>query len=82
MNNHIYILGISLIFWSLESEGQNSVSSLNDSINFKGQLSSWAHLNPKNPYPLYLGSRYIPQLNYEIQLPESKLVDFEVSAMS
>ncbi len=80
MNNHIYILGISLIFWSLESEGQNSVSSLNDSINFKGQLSSWAHLNPKNPYPLYLGSRYIPQLNYEIQLPESKLVDFEVSA--
>ncbi|NQU80839.1 MAG: hypothetical protein HQ543_04920 [Bacteroidetes bacterium] len=80
MNKHIYILGISLIFWSLESEGQNSVSSLNDSINFKGQFSSWAHFNPKNPYPLYLGGKYIPQLNYEIQLPENKLIDFEVSA--
>ena len=80
MKKHIFILGISLIFWSLESEGQNSVSSLNDSINFKGQFSSWAHFNPKNPYPLYLGGRYIPQLNYEIQLPENKLIDFEVSA--
>ena len=80
MNKHIYILGICLFFWPFKLKGQDSVSSLNDSINFKGQLSSWAHLNPKNPYPLYLGSRYIPQLNYEIQLPESKLVDFEVSA--
>jgi hypothetical protein len=80
MKNHVYIIGIILVFWFSKSECQDNVFSLNDSINFKGQFSSWAHFNPKNPYPLYLGGRYIPQLNYEIQLPESKLIDFEVSA--
>lgn len=80
MKKQRYIIFVILIFWSFKLEGQNSVSSLNDSINFKGQLSSWAHFNLNNPYPLYIGGRYIPQLNYEIQLPERKLIDFEASA--
>ena len=65
---------------SLNSFGQDSVSTIQKELYFKGQLSTWGHINPNNPYPFYLGGRYIPQLNYEIKLPESKLFDFEVSA--
>jgi hypothetical protein len=46
---------------------------------FKGQLSGWLHFNADNPYPLYLGGRFIPQLNYEIQLPKLRMIDFEAS---
>ncbi|MCD6564713.1 MAG: hypothetical protein J7K53_02100 [Bacteroidales bacterium] len=80
MNKQIYIAVIVLFFWSFKSECQDSIPASHNSLLFKGQLSSWAHFNPDNPYPLYLGGRYIPQLNYEIQLPERKMFDFEVSA--
>nr|NQU89576.1 hypothetical protein [Bacteroidota bacterium] len=49
-------------------------------LKFSGRLSAWGHLNTENPYPLYLGLRYIPQFNYEIPLQESRLIDFESSA--
>ncbi len=80
MNKFIYILGFSLFFWSFTLKSQDSIQNIQDTLKFKGQLSTWAHFNPDNPYPLYLGGRYIPQLNYEIQLPNSKLIDFELSA--
>jgi len=57
-----------------------NASSENHKINFKGLLSSWGHLNTKNPYPVYLGGRYIPQINYEIHTASSGLFDFEASA--
>ena len=68
------------MFLGFYSKSQDSISIIQHQIKIKGQFSSWAHFNPKNPYPLYLGGRYIPQLNYKIQLPKSKLIDFEVSA--
>jgi hypothetical protein len=51
-----------------------------ENLKFKGQLSAWGHLNTENPYPLYLGTRYIPQLNYNIPLKNNRLIDFEASA--
>lgn len=69
-----------LIFFATIAMGQDSTSRVKTQFLFKGQLSSWAHFNPNNPYPLYLGARYIPQLNYEVQLPKNKLIDFELSA--
>lgn len=45
----------------------------------KGQLSSWAHFNPDNPYPVYLGGRYIPQANLEFSFAENRMIDFELS---
>ena len=51
-----------------------------DSLHFKGQVSAWALYNPDNALPVYAGGRYIPQLNYYVQLPGEKLIDFEASA--
>jgi|LGVF01.1.fsa_nt_gb hypothetical protein len=60
--------------------GQDNNDTIKTELKFKGQISTWAHFNPKNDYQLYLGARAIPQLNYEIQMPKSKLIDFEASA--
>jgi hypothetical protein len=50
-----------------------------DSLQFSGQLSAWALYNPDIALPVYMGGRYIPQLNYGIQLPKGSMVDFEAS---
>jgi hypothetical protein len=51
-----------------------------DTLLFSGQLSAWVNYNPSNDLSLWLGGRYIPQLNYSHRLPNEKLIDFEVSA--
>ncbi len=51
-----------------------------DSLMFKGQLSAWALYNGGLDLPVYMGGRYIPQLNYEISLQNDRLIDFEASA--
>lgn len=68
------------VFLSFQVRGQDSVPKVNHTLELKGQLSTWCNFNLDNPYPLYLGGRYIPQLNYNINLSQSKLIDFEVSA--
>ena len=73
------ILIVLLLFTHL-LKGQESLNDKERVFNIKGQFSSWGHFNPDNPYPLYVGGRYIPQANYEIRLPENKLFDFEISA--
>ena len=51
-----------------------------DSLMLKGQLSAWALYNGRLELPVYMGGRYIPQLNYEVNLKNDQLLDFEVSA--
>jgi len=58
---------------------QDTLTSVQKEFEFKGQLSGWGHFNPNNTYPLYLGLRYIPQANYKLQYPKTKLIDFEAS---
>jgi hypothetical protein len=50
-----------------------------DSLMFKGQLSAWALYNGGLDLPVWTGGRYIPQLNYEINLRNDQLIDFEAS---
>jgi hypothetical protein len=50
-----------------------------DSLNFKGQLSILGNYNPSGNLDLWLVGRYIPQMNYNIQLQKNKLIDFELS---
>jgi len=50
-----------------------------DTVKFKGQLSAWTLYNGGLDLPVHMGGRYIPQLNYEIQMPDDKLLDFEAS---
>lgn len=49
-------------------------------LRFKGMLSTYGHYNPSNDQKFWLGGRYLPQLNYGIDLGDSKLIDFESSA--
>ncbi|MBK3516313.1 hypothetical protein [Carboxylicivirga marina] len=49
-------------------------------LDWQGQVVGWTHYNPDNPYPVYFGARFIPQLNYEIDLGNSQRIDFEASA--
>ncbi|MBK7410413.1 MAG: hypothetical protein IPL49_00955 [Saprospirales bacterium] len=47
---------------------------------FKGQFVSWANINPGNDLPIWIGGRYLPQANYQLELPKTRLLDFELSA--
>jgi hypothetical protein len=51
-----------------------------DTLGFKGQASAWMLLNGGNNLPVYLGGRYIPQLNYNLPLKNDHKLDFEASA--
>ena len=51
-----------------------------DTLLYRGQFSAWGHYNPDNHYPIQMGGRYIPQLNYGWRLPERKQLDLEASA--
>ena len=51
-----------------------------DSLLFKGQLSAWTLYNGGLDLPVYMGGRYIPQLNYELKLMDNHQIDFEASA--
>jgi hypothetical protein len=50
-----------------------------DSLGFKGQISAWMLYNGGNDLPLHLGGRYIPQLNYDLDLKNDYQIDFETS---
>jgi len=50
-----------------------------DSLSFKGQLSTWMLYNGGNDLPVYMGGRYIPQLNYDLQFQKDRHIDFEAS---
>jgi hypothetical protein len=51
-----------------------------DTLVFKGQASGWVNLNPDIGMPVWVGARYIPTMNYQVQLPKNRLIDFEASA--
>ena len=60
----------------LQVSGQDSTQ---HTLIFKGQLATWANLNPGNDLPVWTGVRYLPQLNYNIEMPQTRKIDFEVS---
>jgi hypothetical protein len=79
MNKLLYIIAL-VAFVSLQAIGQDRTQKAGNLLIFSGQLSTWAHINTANPYPVYIGGRYIPQLNYKIPLAKERLIDFEASA--
>lgn len=48
-------------------------------VDFRGQWSGWSSMHLAQDLPLRLGSRYIPQLNYEFSLGNRGMIDFELS---
>lgn len=79
MNEVITLFFIFLIL-SFQLKGQNKDSGFHDSLQFQGQISSFAHFNNGNELPLLLSGRYIPQVNYSLFLKNNQLIDFEYSA--
>ena len=49
-------------------------------LSLKGQASAWLNGNPANDLKIWSGVRYLPQLNYQVPLKESRLFDLEASA--
>lgn len=74
------ILVFILMQTIIVSAQTDSTKSVEAQFGFKGQLSTWGHFNTDNPYPFYLGGRYIPQANYEIRMQKNSMLDFEASA--
>jgi hypothetical protein len=71
---------ISLIFLSFNCKAQDSLSKVaKDTLVFSGQFSSWGLYNKGNNLPVYLGVRYIPTLDYTINLGKDRKIDFEAS---
>lgn len=50
-----------------------------DSLTLKGQFSNWLLYSSENSLSTWLGSRYIPQLNYQTNLKKEQKLDFELS---
>ncbi len=77
-NKSCFASGPYSFIWLLLGIPRKSLAQ--DSLTFKGQVSAWALYNGGLDLPVYMGGRYIPQLNYEIKLKKDRLIDFEASA--
>ncbi|MBN2521998.1 MAG: hypothetical protein JXB24_01930 [Bacteroidales bacterium] len=80
MNNKELIWLCILLLSIVDLDGQDTLSNGSDSLTFKGQLSAYTHFNSSNELPLWLGARYIPQLNYGLYFRTDQILDFEASA--
>lgn len=58
---------------SLDAHAQHKVE-------FKGEASAYGSYSPNNDLDLFLGARYLPELNYGYTFENRSLLDFEVSA--
>lgn len=72
---NILVLNARLYAITADTTAKNS-----DSLTFSGQASIWTLYNNVNELPLWLGGRYLPQLNYGFDLKKDRKLDFEVSA--
>lgn len=80
MNKTALILAVALLLAISSASGQQLGGPPHDTVIFKGQLISWSNLNLANDLPLQFGARYLPQLNYNLNLPQNRLFDLEASA--
>ncbi|WP_421894745.1 hypothetical protein [Marinoscillum sp.] len=48
-------------------------------VEFDGQASAFGSYSPDNQLPLFSGGRYIPELNYGVELDSGKAFEFEAS---
>lgn len=73
MRKIAFISFIVIMFSALNISGQNN-------LEFDGEASAYGNYSPDNELDLFMGGRYIPQLNYTIELNPSKILDFEGAA--
>lgn len=71
--NIISIFLLGLLLCPLLSAGQHI-------LKYQGQASGWSGYNPELTQPLWLGMRYIPQINLQLGSQSGEAWDFEASA--
>ena len=74
MSRSVYILILLLLLIS------SVTGAVTDTLMFRGQASLFALYNQSRKLPLNSGLRYIPQLNYSLDLKNDHKIDFEASA--
>lgn len=73
------IIPLLLVLISLATYAQSdSAKSYHDSLRFSGQVSAWTLYNSDKSMSLWMGGRYLPQLNFSINNRQSKF-DTEIS---
>ena len=74
----IFILSIcfGLVCYAQDSDSVKS----HHYFQFNGQLSGWGNITPDINTKGWIGTRYIPQINYGYHLKDNQLIDFEGSA--
>ena len=74
----IFILSIcfGLVCYAQDSDSVKS----HHYFQFNGQLSGWGNISPDINTKGWIGTRYIPQINYGYHLKDNQLIDFEGSA--
>ena len=71
-----FFIGLLLIILHIQPFSVRS----QDSLTFDGQVSLWLNLNPSLELPVYVGGRYLPQVNLIKPLKNEKKLDMELSA--
>jgi hypothetical protein len=70
-----------VFIWCLIFLGASGGTTLQaQGLSFRGQASLWANVNPGNELPLWMGGRYIPQANLDLDLGGGRSAGFEASA--
>ncbi|MDA3930893.1 MAG: hypothetical protein PF541_18240 [Prolixibacteraceae bacterium] len=72
------IIVIVFLLFNLGVFAQENTNKIN--LKYRGQVSAYSHFNPSNGQQIWVGGRYLPQFNSELNLKESRLIDFEASA--
>lgn len=81
MNKKLLIIFLIFVFCNaVQLSAQDSTKTVSDTLVFSGQVSAWGNYNFDNTLPLQIGGRYIPTLEYDINLPQNRLIDFEAAA--
>lgn len=73
------VLAIVLMY-PMQILAQEDESSKRDTVEFSGQAISWLNYNFNNAPHAQLGLRYLPELNYKLDLKANSKIDFQVSA--
>lgn len=51
-----------------------------DTLIYSGQISGWMNLKESADLPVWLGGRYLSQIDFQLQQENNQLLDFEISA--
>ena len=81
MCNKIYITILLFIFSIIGADAQvDTIKKSPGKFEFDGQASVYTSYSPKNELDMFIGGRYLPDLNYAYTFRNKTMLDFDASA--